>query len=147
MTQLHSTYQTLSRLSSALLILLWSYAALSKLAAYPNFHSELMGHELIRSYADTLTWLVPFIELIIVFLLIIKQNQLPGLLLSLALLLLFTVYIVYMFMVYPHTPCSCGGVISLLTWKEHIIFNLCFIFIALIGLATDQRIKNYSIYR
>jgi hypothetical protein len=73
MTQLHSTYQTLSRLSSALLILLWSYAALSKLAAYPNFHSELMGHELIRSYADTLTWLVPFIELIIVFLLIIKR--------------------------------------------------------------------------
>jgi hypothetical protein len=46
---------------------------------------------------------------------------------------LFTAYIIAMFIVAPEMPCSCGGIIQQLSWKQHIVFNC--IFIGLNGLA------------
>jgi len=36
-----------------------------------------------------------------------------------------------MFIVAPEMPCSCGGVIELLSWNQHVVFNGVFILIDL----------------
>jgi hypothetical protein len=38
-------------------------------------------------------------------------------------------------------PCSCGGIISKLSWKQHIIFNLFFIVLSVIGIRFQKRMN------
>jgi putative oxidoreductase len=49
-------------------------------------------------------------------------------------MLLFTFYILYMLLFEKHLPCSCGGVLKEMTWKQHLVFNLFFTAIAFTGL-------------
>jgi hypothetical protein len=129
----------ISEFFSALLILLWVYAAISKLRVYSQFSTELLGHDLLKNYAPIIAWLVPAVEIIIAILLIIPRTKKIGFLSSLGLLLVFTFYIIYMFIFYPHKPCSCGGVISTLTWQQHIAFNIFLSIIALLGFWSDRK--------
>lgn len=71
-------------------------------------------------------------EFAIPLLLFFESTVLYGYLLSFLLLLLFTAYILLMFMLSPFLPCSCGGLIESLSWGQHIVFNLVFIGISLL---------------
>lgn len=122
-----------------LLVVLWTYAAFSKLFTYEAFRFQLLGHKLLMNYAALVAWLVPAIELGIVLLLLIPKTRMAGFYTSAALLLVFTVYIIYMFNFYPHKPCSCGGVISKLSWKQHIVFNLFFLLINIIAIILSKK--------
>jgi hypothetical protein len=128
----------LNNTSIFLLILLWTYAGASKLMMYQDFREALLDHGLIKTYASLLAWSVPLVELIIACLLFGRYKK-AGLWLSLALLLLFTGYICYMILYDPNIPCSCGGVIGMLTWKQHILFNLDFMIFSLVGLFSIRR--------
>jgi FtsH-binding integral membrane protein len=131
--------ETISRITSALLILLWGYASMSKLADYSNFRFLLMGHPLIVNFANELAWMLPVSEFIILALLLFRNTRQAGMLASALLLILFTGYIIYMFAYYPHRPCSCGGIISTLSWKQHTVFNLVFVGCSLVGYVCDRR--------
>jgi hypothetical protein len=39
-------------------------------------------------------------------------------------------------------PCSCGGVIQQLSWKQHIVFNISFIVLGIAGIYFQLRISN-----
>jgi hypothetical protein len=54
-----------------------------------------------------------------------------GLYASFTLLGLFTIYIITVLTSDHPTPCSCGGIISSLGWREHILFNGAFMLMAL----------------
>jgi len=58
-----------------------------------------------------------------------------GLWLSFVLLVTFEVYIATMLLSGLDLPCTCGGLISKLQWKEHLIFNVIFMTIALFPMA------------
>lgn len=126
-----------------LLILLWTYAAFNKLFIYERFRFQLLGHKLLADYAWTIAWAIPAIELGIAGLLIISKTRALALRASAGLLIVFTVYLVYMFNFYPYTPCSCGGIINKLGWKEHIVFNMLFLMVSVLGM----RITTNSIHR
>jgi hypothetical protein len=79
---------------------------------------------LIDSKANIIGWLVPLAELAIVVLLFFISTRSLGLKASFTLMILFTFYIGYMLIFTPHLPCSCGGVLRQLSWKNHLIFNL-----------------------
>lgn len=123
----------------ALLIILWAYAAFSKLFIYEAFRFQLLGHKLLADHAALIAWLVPAIEIVIALLLLLPQTRQIGLASSVVLLAVFTAYIVYMFNFYPHKPCSCGGIISKLGWREHIVFNLFFLVLAVIALRLNKK--------
>jgi hypothetical protein len=36
-------------------------------------------------------------------------------------------------------PCSCGGIISSLSWRQHIIFNGVFILLAITGIIFSKQ--------
>jgi len=42
----------------------------------------------------------------------------------------------------PKLPCSCGGVIQKMTWGQHVIFNLFFTLLALVGIWLARKRKD-----
>ena len=112
-----------------LLILLFAYTATSKIIGHHRFifQMELAPVPFIKSVAPLLGWVIPIIELLIVSGLLTKRFRLPGLLASLFLLIVFEIYITAMLLSGSHLPCTCGGIVSQMGWKQHLIFNAIFI--------------------
>jgi putative oxidoreductase len=130
----------LKALPSALLTLLFVYAAASKLADISLFRGQLYNQVFTPGMAEALLYLLPASELLAVALLFPSRTRWYGLLLSLAMLVLFTGYILLaMLHFWPRVPCSCGGVLSHLSWTAHLLFNLIFIAVTLFGLWTERR--------
>lgn len=127
-----------------LLIVLFVYAASSKLFNYAPFRMQLGNSPLIAPYAGAIAWLAPIIELVIVLMLTVKNTRFYGLSASWVLLLIFTLYIGGMLLSGIHLPCSCGGVIQQLTWKQHLIFNLFFMALSTMGIVLLKKQQNIS---
>jgi putative oxidoreductase len=131
------------QIASSLLILLFAYTAISKLLGYRAFARALSESPLIHNGADSIAWLLPATELIVVLLLFFETTRKIGLYASLFLLVSFTIYLLYMVLFVDDLPCSCGGVLSKMSWQEHIFFNLFFIAINLIGIG---RFRFYTFF-
>ncbi len=124
---------------SGLLILLFVYTAVSKLLEYNRFVRTLSQSPLIKNYAHILAWLLPLFELSIAGLLVFPRTRLQGLFISSVLMLVFSSYVAYMLLSVTHLPCSCGGVLNNLTWKEHLVFNLASTLVAIIGWSMQRK--------
>jgi hypothetical protein len=128
---------------SYLLIFLFAYTAVSKLNLFvftPGFKlvdleafKGAMGKSpVLRPYVDELAYLIPISEIITCILLLFHKTTRWGYYQSLFLLTLFTAYIVFILIAYKQAlPCTCGGVISAMTWAQHLLFNCVFMCLAL----------------
>lgn len=116
----------ITEIFSVLLIFLFVYAATSKLIAHNTFLYTLKKSMLLAPYSGIISWMIPFAELTISILLFIPRFRKLGLLYSGILLCIFTIYIAYMLLLSPHLPCSCGGILKEMTWRQHLVFNVCF---------------------
>ena len=118
---------------SCLLVLLFVYAAGSKLMDYTKFRVEIGKSPLLTAFAPIVAWTIPLIEIGIALLLSYSRTRLAGLYASFTLMTLFTAYIFYILRFSPYVPCSCGGVLQKLNWNTHFYFNLFFVVIAALG--------------
>ena len=134
--------ETAIRIFCSLLILLFAYAGLSKLTNYNLFQKELQDFPFISTSANFIAWFIPLIELITVCLLFFSSTHLYGLYVSLILLLLFTGFLIFMLAFDKNLPCSCGGIISRLSWKQHIVFNLVFIMPSIAGIVLYKQLHK-----
>jgi uncharacterized membrane protein len=125
--------------TTALLVFLFGYTAVSKLLSFDQFKNTLSRSPWIKSFASLVAYGLSVSELIVSVLLLMPATRYSGLRLSLVLLCLMTIYIVAMVLTSSHLPCACGGVISQLGWKGHIVFNSFFIFINVIALIIYKR--------
>lgn len=117
-------YHIVNAIGIHLLIALWSYAFIVKVADLAHYHNQMNEQPFSPGFILSLTYLLPLLEGLVALLLILNK-QMAGLSLSLLLLLAFTVYVLLVLGHYfPHTPCSCGGFISKMSWKNHLWFNL-----------------------
>jgi len=126
---------------SSLLILLFVYAASSKLIEYSTFKIQLMNLLFFKTFAGLIAWIVPSVELLTVLLLTIKVTRIIGLYASLIMLLIFTLYIAGMLLSGKQLPCSCGGIIQQFSWKEHLIFNIFFLLLSFAGILLERKQK------
>ena len=110
-----------------LLILLFAYAAISKLTDRQHFELVLGKMLLMKHVAGFISFALPITELVVCLLLFMPAARLFGLYASFGLLISFTVYIGYMILFASKLPCSCGGVLEQMTWRQHLVFNLIFI--------------------
>jgi len=117
-----------------LYILLFVYAAVNKLLEFETFKIQLGQSPIIMPYAKVLSVLVPVTELTIAGLLIFSRLRFVGLLLSFSLMTMFTVYIIIILNWSYFIPCSCGGILEKMGWTEHLVFNLVFTILSLVGL-------------
>ena len=110
-----------------LLIILWGTTAASKLGNLETFKTELARQVFSENLAAFLLLAVPVSELVAAALLSFSKTRLYGLMISLILISAFTLYIALILAGYfSKMPCSCGGVLKMLGWRSHLIFNLVF---------------------
>lgn len=122
--------------------ILFLYAGISKLIAYSSFKEQIATSPLLESIADYIAQGLPIIEFMVVLLLFIPRWRLKGLYSSLILMLLFTGYIIAILTFSNNIPCSCGGLLELLSLKEHIVFNSLFIALAITGAILEKQLKK-----
>lgn len=119
---------------SGLLILLWIYAAGSKLAQYKVFMSQLARQPLPHWSIPILAWALPLVEIIIALFLCFQRTNKTGFIFSSLLMTAFTLYVLLALSgIFGQIPCSCGGIFSFMRWKGHLIFNICFTLISFAG--------------
>ncbi|WJS93378.1 hypothetical protein NYQ10_14890 [Flavobacterium johnsoniae] len=129
---------------SLLFILLFVYAAITKLLDFENFQVQLGQSPLLSAYASWVSWLVPIIELVIATALIIPKCRTAALIASLGMMTMFSVYIIIILNYSSFVPCSCGGILEKMNWKEHLVFNLFFVLLAVITIMIMPVKKEFN---
>ncbi len=126
---------------SILLALLFIYAAASKMLGFENFQVQLAQSPLLSAYAGTISYSIIIIEIIVAISLFIPYANKLALYASLGLMSAFTIYIYLILNFSDFIPCSCGGILEKLGWKEHLVFNIFFFLLAAIAIFVIER-KN-----
>ena len=129
---------TIVEIIASLLVFLFIYAALSKLLDFNKFKYQLGQSPFITNISRIVVWVIPLSEILVSIALMIKRTRVAGLYLSFFLMLLFTGYIFMMLHYSPYLPCSCGGILSSMSWKQHFIFNLFFTGLSLLGILVQN---------
>lgn len=125
----------LIQIASFLLILLWIYAALSKLTDLETFSKQLNNQVFPKAMTPVLLIGIPAIEIAAAGLLLTNRYKKTGLWLSALLMSAFTIYIALVLTgIFNRVPCSCGGVLSKMGWEPHLYFNLFFLSLSLLGI-------------
>lgn len=119
-------------------IILFMYTAASKLFTVKSFASTLAKSPLIGSLSRIVAWAIPLIEIAISIVLIFPNHRKIGMRAALLLMTIFTIYLSYMILAGSKLPCHCGGVISTMSWQQHIWFNTGFIVLAILGLISQK---------
>jgi uncharacterized membrane protein YphA (DoxX/SURF4 family) len=137
-------HQTILEWIIALIVFLFLYTGISKFLDPITFRSSLSMSPLLEHFAGIIALLLPIIEITIVVLLIIPRSRLWGLRLSAGLLSVFTIYLIGMVAFSKHLPCGCGGVISQLSWKGHILFNIFFVALSFYGIRLQKNLQKVN---
>lgn len=126
---------------SILLIIMWAYAAISKLIELEQFKQALASQVFPKWMGKILVWVLPIIEPGIVALLLFKNTQIIGMYASFVMMLLFTLYVGgAVYNIYERHPCACGGLFARLGWKKHFRVNVFFTLLSMIGLVLLENV-------
>ena len=138
--------QILLECISALLIMLFLYASLSKFLDFHTFIGEMNNQPLPSSWTPFLVWFIPCSEILMCIALLFERTRLIGFYAALFFMSLFTIYsIIIVLNFFGRIPCSCGGVIKRLTWRQHIVLNLFFVALSISGIVLQRRKSFKSI--
>lgn len=118
------------KLSKILLVLLFAYAGSSKLLGHELFLSQLKQIDMLKAIAGPVSFLLPFLEILIAVLMGVERVQAFGLWSAAFLMTTFTFYVAAMLILKSSLPCTCGGVVSSMTWKQHLLFNVFFMLLS-----------------
>lgn len=122
-----------------LFVLLFVYAAVSKLMDFENFQVQLAQSPTLSSYASWISYFVPALELLIALFLVIPRLRNWGLFAALSLMMMFSSYIFIVLHYSSFIPCSCGGILEKMSWNVHLIFNLLFVLFAIIAIVLQKQ--------
>lgn len=132
---------------SSLFILLFLYTGISKVMSHRYFVLT-MEKTPLRNYAELLAIAVPAVELVIGAALLIPlfiyrpRLRTWGLYGYTILMAIFTGYVWYMLKVWPSLPCTCGGIIQLMNWHQHLYFNAVFTILGVLAIWFNKRISS-----
>ncbi|PBJ08048.1 DoxX family protein [Flavobacterium sp. ACN6] len=113
---------------------LFVYAAVSKILEFDNFQAQLGQSVIIGAYAGLVSYGILTAELAVAVLLVIPKYRSVALIFAFILMASFTVYIFIILNFSPSIPCSCGGILEKMGWKEHLVFNIMCVVVAAAGL-------------
>lgn len=117
-----------------LYIVLFLYASGTKLVEYETSVAQISQSPILTNYANTVAWLVPLMEIAIALMLMTRRTRVAGMYASFGLMVLFTMYVAAILSFSKELPCACGGVLSMLHWKGHLIFNIVFVGLGLLAI-------------
>jgi len=124
----------------ALLVLLFTYAALSKLLDYANFRVQMENQVFPAGINLALFYGLPPLELAAGLMLVLPHCSCAGRRLSLVLLAGFTAYVALVMLHFWHrVPCSCGGILGKLKWGPHLLLNVFFLLVTLASIYLERK--------
>jgi uncharacterized membrane protein YphA (DoxX/SURF4 family) len=126
-------------------MILFLYTGVSKLLEYDVFKEQIAESAILRPMAPLIAWLLPLTEFSLSILLFLPRLRLRLFYASFVLMLLFTGYIIYILNFNKELPCSCGGVLAELSWKQHLVFNGIFIALAITAILLEKGMRKSSI--
>ena len=122
---------------------LFVYAALIKAMDYSFFVASLRKSPLLANYnMRVLAPVVLGIEMLAAVLLNIAAVRRAGFYLSFFVMLTFTLYLVVLYYFYKNIPCACGGILGMLPYPVHIVFNIVFTLMAMTGVLLNSRQRD-----
>jgi len=124
---------------SALFILLFAYTALNKSFNINGTAIVIKRTTFLKDLSEGIAWGIVALEYLISIFLLIPSLRKVGLYGSVLLMATFTVYISAMLISKSKLPCSCGGVISSLSWTQHLILNILLTLLAILGVGLYKR--------
>ena len=132
--------QTISEVIVGLVILLFVYAAVSKLANFDLFRRQMLIQVFPLWLSTILVWAIPLAELIAATMLLFSKTMLRGLYLSCLLMTAFTGYILLVLLhVFKKVPCSCGGILQNMGWETHLVFNAVFLILIIMAIIFKKK--------
>ena len=139
-------HQIVPNTISILFIVLFVYAAVSKLLDFQKFMVQVGQSPILTSLGNWIAIVVPGLEILISLCFLIPKLRLIAMYGSLILMTLFTTYIAFILNFSPYVPCSCGGILDQMGWEEHLVFNVFFVLFAIIGiLLLEKQKRNQSL--
>jgi putative oxidoreductase len=120
------------------LFFLFVYTSLSKLMAYDYYLYDLSRSPLLGKYSTIIATLLPVTELLIAGLLLPDKTRKTGFIAALVLLAIFTAYVSYVLIFTTSRPCTCGGIIRQLSWPGHLLFNILFLILTILGICYSK---------
>jgi hypothetical protein len=133
----------------ALIFMMLLYASFSKYFDFSAFQRAMHNQPFPSWFSDALVIFLPPMEIIAAVLIAFDKTRIIGLKATITIMTAFTLYIVAILLhLFPMVPCTCGGIIRLMSWPQHLLFNLFFIAIAIIALkitVENQPNKTYQI--
>jgi uncharacterized membrane protein YphA (DoxX/SURF4 family) len=129
----------LFNIMTGLFILLFTYAGVSKLFDYQKFSVELGKSPMLTSFAGFVAWSVPALEILLSILLLVPSLQYKAMYACYMLMTMFTAYLITTLQFSDYVPCTCGGVLQQLTWQTHIVFNICFMAMAVFAILLHKK--------
>lgn len=126
---------------AVLILALFLYTGLSKLWGFAVFRAQLADSpwHLLAVLSPVVAWTLPLGELLLVCLLIWPSTRKAGFILSALLFGMFILYLALLLHSGKALPCSCGGIVSTMSWKTHVYFNLLFLLLSLTGIYLEQK--------
>lgn len=125
-------FQVIRNLTVYLFVILFIYSAISKLIDFENFQVQIAQSPLLTAFATPIAYGVVLGEILVALMLCFEKSKVLGLYLFLGFMSAFTLYIYLILNYSPFVPCSCGGVLENLGWRDHLWFNLFFCIAAIL---------------
>ncbi|WP_368856059.1 MauE/DoxX family redox-associated membrane protein [Gelidibacter salicanalis] len=136
--------RVLTEIISLILILLFAYAGVTKFLEGKMFYNNIRNSPIFggETIATIVAIVIPVGEIVTSFLIAWRRTRLIGLYGALVLMLLFTGYTVTLLFFTNTVPCSCGGIISLLSWEQHLMFILVLLLLTILNIAISKPIEK-----
>jgi uncharacterized membrane protein YphA (DoxX/SURF4 family) len=125
---------TLIEIIVILYMSMFLYTAFSKWSDYTMTREQMALMPALEPIAHIVVWLLPATEIVITLLMFLDQTRKTGLYAATILMILFTIYIIFMMLFFPNLPCSCGGFLTELSWPGHLVFNGSFIALGILAI-------------
>ncbi|SEM26636.1 Methylamine utilisation protein MauE [bacterium A37T11] len=120
----------LAYISAGQCSLLFLISGIEKWVDNGHFYVIIQNEPLLKEFADFFTLFIPTLELVIAVLIIIPSTRFLGLTLFYLLMMLFTIYTLYLMLAMNRLPCGCNFMIRHVGAMGHMVINGLFILIA-----------------
>jgi len=117
------------------LLALWVPVSIDKITGFVSFQESMIRQPFADWMGKIASYALPVLEVITVICLLTEKYRKIGLILSTALMTVFTGYIgIALLGAWEKLPCGCGSVITGMNWTQHFFFNLAFLAISGAGI-------------
>jgi hypothetical protein len=131
-------------LIASALIILFFYAVVSQLIFHNTYSAQLNRVPFNSLFAAIIAWTLPVLQLTLIWLLWKPALRLTGLICSLAVVSMYTIYLFIMLPGGSRLACRCGELWQKASLEVNILFNLAVIVLAAFAIVLAGRIKTNS---